>query len=186
MRKLTALLAAGLVLGLSGQAMATNQGTATVGATIISPIEITTGPVLSFGKFVLPTGTETVTMPTSGSRTKSGGLKFVSGGTETPAVFTVTGSTTLAYNAVVGFTNLLVANGVATGLKLTSVDVSCGGHGNGSGSAYTNVTDGGSLACTENVTDTLTIGGTLEIDGTAATAGIKTSVNVITVTVDYN
>lgn len=100
MKKLTALLTAGLVLGASGIAMAqsSTESTATANATVIAPIAIVKSLSLEFGTIVKGTA-GTVAIATDGARTDSG-VALTPGtqtGTVRAASFAVTGEGAMTY-----------------------------------------------------------------------------------------
>lgn len=100
MKKLTALLAAGLVLGASGMAMAqsSTESTATANATVIAPIAIVKTASLEFGTIVKGTA-GTVAIATNSNRTDSG-VALTPGtqtGTVRAASFAVTGEGAMTY-----------------------------------------------------------------------------------------
>lgn len=100
MRKLTALLAAGMVFGASGMAMAqsSTESSATTNATVIAPIAIAQTLSLEFGKVVKGTA-GTVAIATDGTRTDSG-VELTPGtqkGTVRAASFGVTGEGSMTY-----------------------------------------------------------------------------------------
>ncbi len=102
MKKLTALLAAGLVLGASGMAMAlgnTASDASAVGATIVLPITIANTASLEFGK-VVPYGTVgTVTVANNGDRSSSDTKMIMATqtGTVSAASFDVDGEVDATY-----------------------------------------------------------------------------------------
>lgn len=102
MKKLTALLAAGLVLGASGMAMAADAtDTAAIGATILAPIAITKTTDLNFGSFAADAvGGGTVIVTPASDREFSGKTSAVStgAGTVTAAAFNVTGEGVATYS----------------------------------------------------------------------------------------
>ena len=175
MRKLTALLAAGLVLGLSGQAMAATTGTATVGGTVIAPMTIDSSKTLQFGTFVQPeatTGPFTVVVAADGSRT--GTAKRVSSVAGAAATFNVTGESALAYTAKATY-----VSAVATGLTLTDVSFSCAGR------PYASATTATGYACTPaGTSDSIVVGGTLTVANTAVAGGFSSAAH-ISLNVEY-
>jgi hypothetical protein len=94
------LLLAIIVLGFAASSIAQVTATASTTATIITPIAITKDVDMSFGNVaVSPTLGGTVVLPTSGSRTLTGGVTLpVVTGTVTAASFTVTGEGTSTYS----------------------------------------------------------------------------------------
>jgi hypothetical protein len=124
MKKLTALLAAGLVLGASGMAMAAGAGdtattSATATATVYTPIEIDNTEGLAFGNIVAAAGGGTVTVPAIGGtpeRTGNAGLMPANLGTVTAAEFTATGQSGAAYSVTVPASGE-VANTTGTGAE---------------------------------------------------------------------
>lgn len=98
MRGLRTLLVVGLVLGMSGQALAaTTSANAT--ATIIAPIEITKVDDLAFGNILAAAsaGTVELTPEATPTRTPTTVTLPVTTGTVTAAKFTLTGAAGFAY-----------------------------------------------------------------------------------------
>jgi len=103
MRKLTALLAAGLVLGFSGMAMALDSDsiTVTATATVIAPLYVAQITPMNFGKFSGGNGSGgTISIDASDSRTASGGsgIQLAGGVTAKAGEFEVTGQPTYHYD----------------------------------------------------------------------------------------
>lgn len=174
MRKFTALLAAGLVLGVSGMAMAVSDtATSDVTATVVIPVTIANTAGLDFGKFAKPiTGTATVIMSPASVRTGTADLIATTPGAA--ASFSLAGDTTLAYTATATY-----LTAVGTGLDLSALTATCGGTTN-----YAVGATGGTVSCAlAGGVDTLTLGGTLTAGPTAVTA---TSTAHISLTVLYN
>lgn len=100
MRKLTVLLAAGLVFGASGMAMAqsSTESSATTNATVIAPIAISQSASLEFGTIVKGTA-GTVAIATNDARTDSaaGLTPGTQVGTVRAASFGITGEGTMTY-----------------------------------------------------------------------------------------
>lgn len=100
MRALRTLLVVGLVLGMSGQAIAADNADATASATIITPIGITKNVDLAFGNIYAATSAGTVVLaPTSGTptRTPTTVTLGTTTGTVTAAKFTMSGTTGMLY-----------------------------------------------------------------------------------------
>jgi len=93
------LIIAALLLGFTTASLAQVTATASTSATIITPIAITKDVDMNFGNIaVSPTLGGTVVLPTTGVRTKTGGVTLpVVTGTVTPASFTVTGEGSSTY-----------------------------------------------------------------------------------------
>lgn len=111
MRKFTALMAAGLVFGTSGMAMAqsSTESTATTNATVIAPIAIAKIASLEFGNVAKGTA-GTVAIATDGSRTDSD-VQLTPGtqqGTVRAASFAVTGEGTMTYDITLPADNAVV------------------------------------------------------------------------------
>jgi len=150
MRGLRTLLVAGLVLGISGMAMAADNATATATAVVVTPISITKNTDMTIGNLV--PGNGIVTLSTSGARTKTGTVALsTSGSTPAAAVFTVSGegtstfaisytgsSTTLTHSsdtmAVTWITEAVSGSGSATGV--TSGQASSGTLSGGAAKIY--------------------------------------------------
>ena len=174
MKKLTALLAAGMVLGASGMAMAQSdtESAATSNATVIAPIAIEQTASLEFGKIVKATA-GTVAIATNGDRTDSD-VQLTPGtqvGTVRAASFAVTGEGTMTYaislpadDAVV----LATGDGVGDTKKMELVDFVSNPSGTGE------LTAGA---------QTLLVGATMTLDGSEI-AGAYTA--TYSVTVAYN
>lgn len=104
MKKITFLLFA-LIAGTSfGQTSATDSGTATVNAEIVSPISITpVGSNLDFGRIIGNTAGGTVTVSTAGLRTSDNSdlLAPTAENTIQAALFQVTAATTYKYSVTI-------------------------------------------------------------------------------------
>ena len=94
------LVLAIIVLGFAATSFAQVTATASTTATIITPIAIEKDVDMNFGNIaVSPTLGGTVVLPTSGSRTKTGGVTLpVVTGTVSAASFTVTGEGNSTYS----------------------------------------------------------------------------------------
>lgn len=105
MKKLTVLMAAGLVFGASGMAMAADANTtAAIGATVLTPIAISKTTDLNFGSFAAGgTAGGTVIIATDSGRTFTGKTSAVSTGvgTVTAAAFAVSGEGTATYSITI-------------------------------------------------------------------------------------
>lgn len=109
MRKLTALLAAGLVLGASGMAMAAQDATATADtqAVVVKPITLVNSTDLNFGRLA-SAATETISIAAlDGDRASTGSLDLVAfngvANAPTRATFAIAGESGLTY-AIIGGT----------------------------------------------------------------------------------
>ena len=80
--------------------------TVTVNATMVDPIGITGGQALSFG-FAKPSGASgTVVVATAGTRTQTGGVTLVGGGTMQEGMFTVNGEAGAEFTIAFGATTI--------------------------------------------------------------------------------
>lgn len=95
----THLTLAALALAMSaaaGSAVAA-QANATSTSTVVAPIQIAKAADLGFGTFAAGSSIGTVTVSTNGTRSKTGGVTLITGGTVGAARFDVTGSGTMGY-----------------------------------------------------------------------------------------
>jgi len=110
MRGLRTLLVVGLVLGMSGQAMAASDSiSANASATVIAPITVAETTQLNFGKFSVGTASGgTVTISTADVRGATGTVKLADAAGSVPAagLFTV-GGADLGYTITVAATSTL-------------------------------------------------------------------------------
>lgn len=184
MRKFTALLAAGLVLGASGMAMAAQDATASANtqAVVVKPITLSTTTHLNFGRLA---SAETATISIAaadGIRTSSAAsvdLVDAKGVANQPsrATFAVAGEPGLTYSISGGTGDITLTNGTSGTLivALTGVYVPSKASGAGIASAGTLPEAG----------ETLGVGGSLPI--TALTqSGTYTNTGGIALTVAYN
>lgn len=180
MRKLTALMAAGLVLGMSGMAMAageTANSDAGVTVTLIKPITITNVTALKFGKMVRNAAESPANIVlTAGSGTAYTNLTAVPGTGNDPAAatFTVGGMSGSAFS-------IGAVQKTSPGTGFTVSDFVFAGAG---GTGLTVDVSTGTLGSAE--TGTLSVGGTLTIDTTAVASATENTTGAITVTVAYN
>ena len=175
MKKLTALLAAGLVLGASGMAMAQSdtESTATANATVIAPIAIAKTASLEFGKIVRGTA-GTVIIATTGARTDSEDALSpgtTQTGTVRAATFAVIGEGAMTYAiSLPGETDVVLINGVGgdatTEMPLSSFVSDPAGTGTLSAGAQT-----------------LKVGATMTLDGSEIAGACSATYSV---TVAYN
>ncbi|VXC56006.1 DUF4402 domain-containing protein [Massilia sp. 9I] len=96
----THLTLAALALAMSaaaGSAIAA-QANATSTSTVVTPIAISKANDLGFGTFAAGASIGTVTVSTNGTRSKTGGVTLLTGGTVGAAKFDVTGSGTMTYS----------------------------------------------------------------------------------------
>jgi hypothetical protein len=156
------------VLGFSAATFAQVSATASTSATIITPIAISKSIDMNFGNIaVSPTIPGTVVLPTSGSRTQTGGVTLpVTTGTVAAAKFTVTGLAASTYSITLPGTITLTsgANTMTVG-SFTSTPSSTG------------VLTGG--------TEDILVGATLNV-AAAQAAGSYTNAAGLVVTVNYN
>ena len=165
MRKLTALLAAGLVLGLSGMAMANTEAlSVTASADVITPIYVTQDTPLNFGKFSAGNGNNgagtVVVDKTTGLRSVTGGVqKIDASDTSTVGAFT-------AHGADLGY-SIAVTNATLTGAGTAMVATLVASKNTGT------IASG---------TDTFQVGGSLAVPATQTAGAYSGS---YTVTVSY-
>ncbi len=176
---LVAPLALAAVLAACGMnaALAANNATASATAVVLVPISVAKTTDLSFGKLVAGNGT--VTLNTSGVRTKSGSTALPTGGTATAALFTVTGDTTNTFSiSYTGSSTVLTSGTPADDMAVSFISEAVGtatSTGQTSGQAATGTLVAGNAY--------IYVGATLAV-GAAQPAGTYTG--TVAVTVDYN
>jgi len=165
----TSLITALIVLGFAASSFAQVTATASTSATIITPIAITKDVDLNFGNVaVSPTLGGTVVLPTSGARTKTGGVTLpVVTGTVTPASFTVTGEGNSTYSITLP----------SSAITLTSAS--------GSMTVENFVSNPSNTGTLSNGTQEIKVGATLNV-GAAQSAGLYSNESGLFVTVNYN
>jgi hypothetical protein len=181
MRKLTALLAIGMVLGASGMAMAVQNANATANTqgVVVKPITLAVGTHLNFGRLA-SAATETISIAAlDGARTSTGSSDIITanGSANAPsrATFAVGGEPGLTYSISGGTGTIVLASG-ANNLTVTLT----GAYVLSAAAIGTT----GTLEATAG-TDTLGIGGSIPI--TASTpSGTYTNTGGISLTVAYN
>jgi hypothetical protein len=158
------------IIGLSSALHAQSvSASATVSATIVTPISITKTTDMNFGNVSVAGSAGTVILSTAGARTTTGGcsLSTANPGTVTAAAFTVNGTGTYTYAITLPSTATTIVNG---GNNMT-VDT-----------YVSNPSGTGALTAG---TQTLLVGGTLHVSATQAT-GLYTLASGLSVTVSYN
>jgi hypothetical protein len=111
MKKFFSLAILMLAFGVSTFAQVT--ATATVAATIISPIAITKNVDMNFGNLAVGTGGGTVVLATDGSRSVTGDVTLPANtGSPTAAAFTVTGAAAFTYSIGITGTPVTIRSGV--------------------------------------------------------------------------
>jgi hypothetical protein len=165
----TTLITALIVLASAASTFAQVTATASTSATIITPIAITKDVNLNFGNVaVSPTLGGTVVLPTSGARTKTGGVTLpVVTGTVTPASFTVTGEGNSTYSITLP----------SSAITLTSAS--------GSMTVENFISNPSNTGTLSNGTQEIKVGATLNV-GAAQPAGTYTNQSGLFVTVNYN
>ena len=154
------------VFGLSSNlyAQPTNSAQINASVTIIKPISISRSADINFGKITIA-GAGTVVVSTAGTRTQTGGITLLNGGSEAPGLFNVTGQETASYAVTIPTTVVLKKSGSAT--ETITAD------------SFTH----NALALSGN-TDQLKIGATIRLVG-SETVGAYVS-DLFAVTVSYN
>jgi len=166
MRKLTALLATGLILGASGQAMAIN-GDAS--ASIINPISVAQTRPLAFGRIVTTVPGGVVVLSAAAATITTGSTAGLINGTSyASGQFTVTGESNSGYAITSATTTSLTGPGTAMAATLTK-DKAAG----------TTAT----TALYSTATDLFYVGGTLTVPANQI-AGLYSG--TYAVSVDYN
>ena len=156
------------IFGFSAASFAQVSASASTSATIITPIAITKSVDMNFGSVaVSPTVPGTVVLPTSGSRTQTGGVTLpVTTGTVAAAKFTVTGLAASTYSITLpGTITLTSGSNTMTVSNFTSTPTPTG------------VLTGG--------TQDILVGATLNV-AAAQAAGSYTNAAGLVITVNYN
>jgi hypothetical protein len=158
-----------LLLGIAALAFSVSvraaDATATASATIITPMSISKTADMNFGYLSVGASAGTVVLAPAGTRTYTGGVTLLSGGTVTAAAFTVTGSGSMTYSITLPTSVTLTSSGnTMTANTFTSTPSGTGTLSSGS--------------------QALEVGATLNVGANQA-AGAYTSSN-FTVTVAYN
>lgn len=163
------LVLAIIVLGFTATSFAQVTATASTTATIITPIAIEKDVDMNFGNIaVSPTLGGTVVLPTSGARTKTGGVTLpVVTGTVSAASFTVTGEGNSTYSITLPSSAITLTSpsGTMTVENFVSTPSNTGALNNGS--------------------QEVKVGATLNV-GAAQAAGTYTNESSLFVTVNYN
>ena len=163
------LVLAIIVLGFAATSFAQVTATASTTATIITPIAIEKDVDMNFGNIaVSPTLGGTVVLPTSGSRTKTGGVTLpVVTGTVSAASFTVTGEGNSTYSITLPSSAITLTgpSGTMTVENFVSTPSNTGTLNSG--------------------TQEVKVGATLNV-GAAQAAGTYTNESGLFVTVNYN
>ncbi|MBK7028247.1 MAG: DUF4402 domain-containing protein [Bacteroidales bacterium] len=158
-----------IVLGFTATSFAQVTATASTTATIITPIAIEKDVDMNFGNIaVSPTLGGTVVLPTSGARTKTGGVTLpVVTGTVSAASFTVTGEGNSTYSITLPSSAITLTSpsGTMTVENFVSTPSNTGALNNGS--------------------QEVKVGATLNV-GAAQAAGTYTNESSLFVTVNYN
>ena len=164
------ILSAAVIIGFATAANAQATATATASATIVTPITIVKDVDMNFGNVaVSATSGGTVVLPTTGVRTKTGGVTLPAvPGTVAAASFTVSGEANYTYAITLPSAALSISNGTAT----MTVD-----------NFISNPASTGALNGTG--TQTVQIGATLNV-GAAQAPGAYLSATPFNVTVNYN
>ena len=144
----------------------------TAGGEILTPISLTRGTQLEFGKLAVLAGGGSVSISADGANTvtKSDDVTLVPGVSRTAATYTVQGNVGSNYS-ISAPTSIIVTNGTDFMTIVTSVL-----------SASTTSSDGGTLNATTG-SDNFYIGGTLTIDPGQASGSYSKTFDV---TVNYN
>ena len=169
---MTKVLTLGIVMiAFSVSTFAQVGATATASATILTPIAIAKTVDMDFGYLAVNAspGTVALSADAAPTRTPSGGVTLMTGGTVSAATFTVTGLADATYSITLPADGVVVLTGpgtdMAADLFVSNPTVAAGG-----------VLTGG--------TETLYVGATLSVAGSQA-FGVYSS-PAFTVTVNYN
>jgi hypothetical protein len=170
MKKTTKLLALSLVM-FAFTAATYGQATATVTATIVTPIAIANAGDMNFGNIMASAGGGTVVLSTAGVRTPAGVTLPAITGTVSAAHFNVTGTANLTYTIAITGTPVTVTSGGNNMTVNAFVSNPAAGVGTGLLSAAG--------------AQTIDVGATLTV-GASQPAGTYVSGTPFTVTVNYN
>lgn len=164
MKKMTKFYAISIILlGLAAGAFA--QATATATATIVTPIAIAKNTDINFGNLSVNTSSGTLVLATDNSRSFTGGVTLMPGGTISAAQFTVTGLSGAIYTFSLPASVTLTDPSSNTMLVNTFSDTSTG------------TLSGGSVV--------VLVGATLNVNASQP-AGVYTNTTDLTATVNYN
>ena len=141
-----------------------NSAEMTASVTVIKPIAISRSADLNFGKITIA-GSGTVVVSTAGARTQTGNITLLTGGSEAPGLFQVTGQATATYAVTIPSSVNLKRSGAPA--EVITADT------------FTH----NAVALTGN-TDQLKIGATIRLAGNE-TVGAYVS-DLFAVTVSYN
>ena len=170
MKNLTKFIAfAAVILGFSANAFGQSaNATATATGTIVAGITITKTADMNFGN-IIPGTAGTVVLTSAGTRSVGSGTPILSGGTTSPAIFTVSGNGSSTYSIQLPADGYQIKNGSYT-MTLNSFTSTPSGTGTLSGG-----------------NQTLQVGATLSVGViTNNPAGVYTGDSPFTVTVAYN
>jgi hypothetical protein len=163
MRKLLILII--VIAGFSGGGYAqSNSAEITASVTVIQPITIARAADLNFGRITIG-GAGTVVVSSGGTRTQSGSITLLSGGSEAPGLFNITGKESATYAVTIPTSVTLKKSGAPT--EIITADT------------FTN----NAVALTGN-SDQLKVGATIHLVGNE-TVGAYAS-DLFAVTVAYN
>lgn len=164
------LIATFALVGFAANSNAQSTATATATAEIVAPISITRDAHMNFGNIAVNSTTAgTVVLPTSGSRTKTGGVTLPAvTGSFAPAAFTISGQGNYTYDLT-----LPTADVTLTHTNTTDVMT-----------ATNFVSNAGTTPALASGTFSLKVGATLNV-AAAQPAGTYTSTS-FNVTVNYN
>lgn len=153
------------IITLAFSASVFAQATATATATIITPIAIAKNTDMNFGNLAVNTSNGTLVLATDNSRTFTGGVTLMPGGSISAAKFTVTGLSGAVYTFSLPASVTLTDPGTNTMTVNTFSNTSTG------------TLTGGSVI--------IFVGATLNVTGSQP-AGIYTNTTDLTATVNYN
>jgi hypothetical protein len=173
---LSAILAIGLAMAAI-EASASSHASATLTATVETPVTISNQTGLNFGRFAAPLDGAVTVIVDAASGARSGTADLVGVLSDGAAAFSVARANSLAYTATITYNG--TQDAVGTGLTLSDVTASCAG-----GSTIAIGASGGNISCAgSGTTDTLRVGGRLTIGTNAVTT---TATGFVTATVAYN
>ena len=173
------------ILGFSAVSFGQNVATATVGATIITPIAISKTADMNFGT-ILATAAGSVTLVPGGTNTYTGVSHYNNTGAvaESRAIFQVTGNYSNTYGISITAPVTVSHTGGGT-MPITAWTVGAFGGSTTGAVSFTLGAGTGTAQLSATGGQTFEIGATLGV-AASQTAGLYTAASNISVTVNYN